>query len=64
MKEGFYWVSYAGQKLVAWYTKEETRHHETGELITGVWRVAGPDNQIATPDEIVVLEGPLAPPAE
>lgn len=62
MEEGFYWVVYANRKLIAWYSREETRHYETGELVSGVWYFAGSDSQIAIFDEVSVLEGPLAPP--
>ncbi|WP_239497238.1 hypothetical protein [Franconibacter helveticus] len=54
---------YAGEKLVAYYSQEETRHHETGELINGVWHFAGTSGWIALKEEASVLDGPLQPPA-
>ncbi|MDU6924005.1 hypothetical protein [Franconibacter helveticus] len=63
MEEGFYWVLYAGEKLVAYYSKEETRHYDTGALVTGVWHFAGTHGWIAMAEEATVLDGPLHPPA-
>ena len=62
MEEGFYWVFYAGEKLVAYYSFEETRHHDTGELITGVWHFAGSGGRVALAEEAKILSGPLQPP--
>lgn len=62
MEEGFYWVRYADQKLVAWYANEETRDYRTGELVTGVWHFAGNADQVALFYEALVLNGPLQPP--
>ncbi|WP_024551882.1 hypothetical protein ACP26C_13710 [Franconibacter helveticus 513] len=63
MEEGFYWVLYAGEKLAAYYSQEETRHHGTGELVNGVWHFAGTSGWIALKEEASVLDGPLQPPA-
>lgn len=63
MEEGFYWVMYAGQKLVAYYAKEQTRHHSSGAVINGVWHFAVTSHLVAITEEVIVLEGPLQPPA-
>lgn len=64
MSEGFYWVEYAGQKVIAWFSLEETRHHVTSKLVTGVWHLGGSNGGMATDDEVRVLEGPLQPPRD
>lgn len=64
MEEGFYWVRYAGAKVVAWYANEETRDYLTGEIITGVWHFVGAGDVIAYGNEVSVLSGPLQPPEE
>lgn len=64
MEEGFYWVLYAGAKVVAWYANEETRDYLTGEIITGVWHFVGAAGVIADSNEARVLSGPLQPPEE
>ncbi|KMV33882.1 hypothetical protein [Franconibacter pulveris] len=64
MEEGFYWVLYAGTKLIAWYADEETLDYLTGERIRGVWHFMGASDFIATRQETTVLSGPLMPPAD
>lgn len=64
MEEGFYWVLYAGTKLIAWYADEETCDYVTGERIRGVWHFTGAADFIATRQEATVLSGPLMPPAD
>ncbi|EGT4277828.1 hypothetical protein DOX71_20730 [Cronobacter sakazakii] len=42
--------------------RRETRHHETGELVNGVWHFAGTSGWAAVAEEVYVLDGPLRPP--
>lgn len=63
MEEGFYWVLYAGKKLIAYYSHEETIDYVTGKKIRGVWHFANADEAVAIDGEAKVLKGPLNPPA-
>ncbi len=60
MKEGFYWIQHNGKVQLAYYTNVVTDDLETGQMISGAWRLKQGD-ALCDNGEAEVLKGPLSP---
>lgn len=63
MHNAFYWIEYNGVAEIAYYSDEEIEEIESGKVHSGIWHTAGEEHNIYLADEVVVLAGPLHPPA-